>query len=122
MPIFSMKSLRQLGTCHSDLQRIAHHIIKTYDITVVWGYRDGATQNRMFDEGVTRLEYPYSKHNRIPSFAFDIVPYPTLYDSSEQLYYLGGRVKEFCMLEKIPIVWGGDWKSFPDLAHYELKE
>lgn len=29
-------------------------------------------------------------------------------------------MKEAARLEKIPIIWGGDWKSFRDGPHFEL--
>lgn len=33
---------------------------------------------------------------------------------------LAGLIKEAARLEKIPITWGGDWKSFKDGPHFEL--
>lgn len=37
------------------------------------------------------------------------------------LYHrLAKLMKEAARLEKIPIIWGGDWKSFKDGPHFEL--
>jgi peptidoglycan L-alanyl-D-glutamate endopeptidase CwlK len=33
---------------------------------------------------------------------------------------LANLMKEAARLEKIPITWGGDWKSFKDGPHFEL--
>jgi peptidoglycan L-alanyl-D-glutamate endopeptidase CwlK len=33
---------------------------------------------------------------------------------------IGQVMKEVAIEEKVPIVWGGDWKSFRDGPHFEL--
>lgn len=35
---------------------------------------------------------------------------------------LADVMKQAAKLEKIPIVWGGDWKSFKDGPHFELSK
>ena len=35
---------------------------------------------------------------------------------------LAKLMKEAASLEKIPILWGGDWKSFKDGPHFELSK
>jgi len=36
--------------------------------------------------------------------------------------FLGVLGKEVARAQNISIIWGGDWKSFPDPAHWELKK
>lgn len=74
-----------LATCDVRLQQlvtdVAAHVDAgacpgVSDITVLCGYRGEAAQNKAFREGKSKLLYPHSKHNRVPSMAVDIAPYP----------------------------------------------
>lgn len=89
-------------------------------IRVIEGHRNEATQNKYYDKGVSQLKYPHSKHNQDPSLAVDIVPYTTLWKDIDQLKKLGAIMKEEAKKLGLNLVWGGDWKGFPDLAHFEL--
>ena len=33
---------------------------------------------------------------------------------------LAAAMKAAAVAEQVPLVWGGDWKSFPDGPHFEL--
>jgi peptidoglycan L-alanyl-D-glutamate endopeptidase CwlK len=98
------------------------------DFTVVCGHRSEELQNKAFKEGRSKLEWPYSKHNRTPSLAVDIAPYPIDWNDKERFYFLAGVMKAMAYKHDIGIRWGGDWKgdndfknnSFNDLVHFEL--
>lgn len=121
MPSFSKRSKERLKTCDIRLQLIMNKAIELYDFTVLEGYRDGITQNRYFKKGVSKLKFPKSRHNKKPSQAVDACPYPISWDKTERFYELAGVIKTIAADYKIPIIWGGDWKIFKDLAHYQLK-
>jgi len=85
----------------------------------------------MFDNGVSTLRWPDSKHNRKPSRAVDLQPYPYPdYDPKlwGALGYIAGRAFALAQQEGIRIRWGGDWdgdgdltdQNFDDLFHIEL--
>ncbi len=76
MPHLGKTSIKHLTTCHSDLQRLAHVVILEYDFKVLEGFRDEETQNLAFDNGLSKLQWPNSKHNAKPSEAIHMVPYP----------------------------------------------
>lgn len=76
MPKFSAKSLSKLKTCHPLLQEICHELIKTYDFSVNCGHRGKAEQDKAVRDGASKAKWPTSRHNKTPSLAVDIYPYP----------------------------------------------
>jgi len=76
---YSQRSLTRLGTCHEDLQLLMREALVDpdcpYDITVLEGHRGKERQNRAVAEGRSRLLWPKSKHNSMPSMAVDVAPY-----------------------------------------------
>ncbi len=121
MPQFSQRSLRRLKTCHQDLQDICHELIKYADFTVLCGFRGEAEQDEAYSKGVSKLKWPNSKHNKFPSLAVDIAPYPIDWNNHVAFEQLA---KQFCniALEKgIKVTWGGTFTKLRDLPHFELK-
>jgi peptidoglycan L-alanyl-D-glutamate endopeptidase CwlK len=131
---FSEKSRGHLVCCHPDLQIIMNHAIKFVDFSVICGHRNEREQTEAYNKGTSKLKWPKSKHNKFPSEAIDIVPYPTGYGDEKQFYILSGvlkvvikQLKNACVIGN-KIRWGGDWDSdgdlndqnFDDLAHYEI--
>ena len=127
MPYYSKSSKEKLETCHQDLQTIFNYVIQIYDNTIVCGNRGEQEQNEAYDKGFSKLRYPKSKHNIKPSRAVDAVPYPIDWKDEKRFHELAGVVKATAfMLKKYgainsEIEWGGDWKNFKDLPHYQLK-
>lgn len=135
MPKFSQESFSKLSTCHSDLQVLFYEVIKHYDCTVLVGYRNQIEQEKAFAEGNTKLHYPDGKHNRQPSMAVDITPYPINFDNEKLALWFGGYVLGIAQKLKDEgkmthsIRWGGAWNGLGelngphilnDLVHFEL--
>lgn len=139
MPKFSKSSLEKLKGCHYDLKYIMNEAIRHIDFFVSEGYRNKAGQDLAYNSGASKVQYPNGKHNRTPSIAVDIYPYP--FDFSDKTvqninrcYYLAGHImaiadilrEEGTITHKVR--WGGDWnsndifsdESFRDLGHFEL--
>lgn len=126
------KSQRIYGELHPDLQLICTYILhEVADISLVYGHRGRTDQNLMFENGFSKLRFPDSKHNKKPSRAVDLQPYPLPeYEPKvwAALGYIAGRAKGFALSRGIQIRWGGDWDSdgdltdqtFDDLFHIEL--
>ena len=76
MPKFGRKSRQRLGTCHPKLQMVFNEVIKHIDCSILEGHRDAITQNKYFKEGKSKVKYPDGRHNKVPSLACDVVPYP----------------------------------------------
>lgn len=116
---FSKKSKEKLATCHPDLQKIANELIKIMDVTILCGHRDEEAQNKAFHKGNSKLEYPNSKHNQIPSLAVDIVPYPLNWSDIEMFQRMCGIIEGIAHEKGIKIRMGRDF-SFKDFPHAEL--
>tara|TARA_R100000664_G_scaffold33418_1_gene50468 strand:- start:3344 stop:3754 length:411 start_codon:yes stop_codon:yes gene_type:complete len=136
MPYFSNSSKAKLSTCDPRLQDICNTLIQWYDFSVICGYRNEEEQNALYDSGKSQVKYPNSKHNKIPSQAIDITPYPVDWSDRESFTYLAGWFMAIAKMKNIEIIWGGDWNgtdnnrggnslkdnSFDDLGHFELRE
>jgi len=123
MPSFGTNSKRHRDTCHPDLQKVLNEAIKHYDFSVIWGHRGQAEQDRAFNEGNSKVQWPNSKHNHQPSKAFDVVPYPGgLQNPDEEFYVLATHILGAASQCGVRLRWGGHWTSFKDLAHFELRD
>lgn len=121
MPSFSTRSKERLATCHPDIQKVLNEAIKHYDFSVIWGHRGKEAQNRAYEDGNSKLKWPQSRHNSQPSEAVDIVPYPGAFDNTDEEFYLMATyVYRAAAKVGVRLTWGGHWRSFKDLAHFEL--
>ena len=134
MPTFSRNSLEQLQTCHPDLQALFSEVIKTFDCQVLEGFRNQAKQETAFKAGNTQLPWPKGKHNKFPSMAVDVSPYPVEWDKINRFYWFAGFVIGTAIRLKqegrmtMNVRYGGDWNRnyeiddnhFNDLVHFEL--
>jgi peptidoglycan L-alanyl-D-glutamate endopeptidase CwlK len=127
MPRFSKRSLIQLESCHIVLQRLLRRVIERTDFTVICGFRNQSEQTKAYEAGASKLQFPHSKHNISPSLAVDCVPYPVDWNDMQRFIELATVVKEEWGLMKeteklrYELVWGGDWLTFRDLPHFELR-
>lgn len=128
MPKYGTRSAERLSTCHKGIQRLFNRVVEDFDCSVLEGHRGEARQNQLFNEGKSKLEYPHGKHNRKPSEAIDVAPYPIDWDDLNRFYYFAGYVKALANEMGLKIRWGGDWdgdtilddQTFMDLPHFEI--
>lgn len=130
MPAFGKSSLDKLATCDPRLQKVFNEVIKHFDCTVIEGHRGEEAQNKAFAEGKSKLKYPQGKHNKTPSLAADVLPYPIDWNDTNRMRYFAGFVVGIAATMGIKLRWGGDWNqntelkdnSFNDLPHFELAD
>jgi peptidoglycan LD-endopeptidase CwlK len=130
MPEFGERSKNNLATCHQDLQKLFNEVIKYFDCAVTCGHRGKEEQDKAFHDGLSKLQFPDSKHNKKPSLAADVVPYPIDWSDTERFYMFVGAVRGIAAMLNIPIHCGADWdgdmeikdQNFHDLPHFELIE
>jgi peptidoglycan L-alanyl-D-glutamate endopeptidase CwlK len=134
MPKFRQASFSKLTTCHPDLQVLMYEVIKYFDCIVLEGYRNEADQEKAFAAGNTKLHWPHGNHNRLPSMAIDVSPYPIDWNNSKRFYWFAGYVMGIAQKLKDDgkmthsVRFGGDWdgdkditdQKFNDLVHFEL--
>ncbi len=86
MPYFSTVSEGRLAGCHPAIRKIAHHLVRDFDISVLndGGWRSPERQLELYNNNFSKVKK--SKHNymrineegiKVPwSQALDIAPYP----------------------------------------------
>ena len=125
MPKFGKRSRTNLSQCHPDLQTLFNDVIQFVDCSVICGHRGEKEQNEAEEKGFSKLRFPKSKHNKLPSLAADVVPYPIdwkdikrfndfgLFVLNRSLYlWKEGKISNH-------IEWGGTWK-FTDYPHFQI--
>ena len=122
MPTFSKRSTDNLATCHRDLQKVAHEAIKHFDFTVIQGHRGKAEQNKAYREKKSKLQWPLSRHNKLPSLAMDCVPHPLNWQDKASFDKMGAVMKEAAKTVGVKIKWGGDFRDWYDGPHVELAD
>ena len=130
MAKFGKRSRRNLVGAHKDLQRLFNEVVKTFDCAVLCGHRNSREQDRAFHEGRSKLRFPNSNHNSLPSLAVDVVPWPIDWEDKNRSHHFAGFVRGMANCMGLEIRWGGDWdgdfnlrdQSFIDLPHFELRE
>jgi peptidoglycan L-alanyl-D-glutamate endopeptidase CwlK len=126
MPRFSTKSLDRLAECELPLQILMSKAINKIDFSILCGYRGKAEQDIAFKKGTSKVKFPNSKHNKNPSHAVDIAPYPLNWKDINSFIELSKVIKEtwneLTEQEKAgwKLEWGGDWPSFKDYPHYQI--
>ena len=124
----------KLQQCHLDIQKIFLEVIKRFDCTITCGHRGQVEQDAAYAAGNSKLQYPNSKHNTMPSMAVDAYPFPIkMSDTNRMRYFAGfvlGTATQLLANGEIShnVRWGGDWdkdtevsdNTFNDLVHFEL--
>lgn len=119
MSYFSKRSKENLSQCDPRLQKIFNEVILITNCSVICGHRGEEEQNKAYTEGKSKLKYPQSKHNKTPSLAVDVVPFPIDWDDIDRFKELASKVKQVAEDLEINIECGCDWK-WKDYPHYEL--
>lgn len=118
-------SIKKLNTCHPDLIRLASAVDLRYPIQVICGHRNLVEQNEAVARGNSKLMYPMSKHNKIPSRAMDIVPDPDKNPATIDFNDIKEFEKMCKIIEEVAKELGikvrlGKHFKFKDYPHVEL--
>ena len=111
-------SAQSLSGVNPDMVAVVERAIEIteVDFSVIEGIRSLDRQKKLLKDGKsTTLN---SRH--ITGHAVDMVPYPVDWEDLERFELMAEAMKEAAEELDIPIVWGGDWKSFYDAPHFEL--
>lgn len=107
---YSTRSERNLKECHPELQRLFREVLKTYDHSVLVGYRGEEEQNKLKAEGKSQLSFPDGKHNTLPSHAVDVQPYPMrhVYDLIRFIGYVERTAHDMGIKIRLGLDWDMD--------------
>lgn len=84
-------------------------------------WRDRERQNQLNHQGNSKAKFGQSAHNY--GMAVDIVHYGRFWELTRKEWELLGMLgKEAARRTNVKIVWGGDFKSLWDPAHWELAD
>ena len=135
------RSRARLDTCHPLLIALFDRVIKRADLrrdmTVVYGHRTNAQQAELYAKGrtapgpvVTDKKPGTSRHNTSPSQAIDVVPlfggkvsyqWPDYHAIAPSIKAEWADMQaEGLVPDGVTLEWGGDWKRFPDGAHWQI--
>ena len=130
---FGKTSLDRLGTCDTDLQRLAMAAIEAspYDFGISCGHRDQEEQDRCCREGLSKTPWPTSKHNVMPARGFDFYPFidgKAAWNNVQAFKDVAHHILMTADQMGLNVRWGGDWncngvadEKFVDMPHIELK-
>jgi len=114
------RSIERLQGVHPDLVRVVERAIDLtpVDFTVLEGLRSPERQQTLVASGASQTLN--SRH--ITGHAVDLGAWvDNQVDWSWPLYHqIANAMKAAATELGIPIVWGGDWKTFKDGPHFEL--
>lgn len=132
---FSKNSLKKLEGLHPQLQNFFKELIKVspYDFGITHGVRTAEEQNKLYQQGrtvpgkiVTNCDgYKLKSNHQAKTdgfgYAGDIAILINNKITWEEKYYkeLANSARD--LMQKYNIEWGGDWKNFKDLPHFEYK-
>lgn len=112
------RSERNLIGVHPDLVKIIRSAAKAGGFVVTEGLRTKARQAQLVKAGASKTMN--SRH--ITGHAIDVAALVNGEVRWDWPLYaaIAVRVKAVAKEMKVPLVWGGDWKSFRDGPHFEL--
>lgn len=118
---FSGRSLKNLVGVHDDLVAVTHRAlaITTVDFTVIEGVRTVARQKELVAKGASQT----MRSRHLTGHAVDLAPYidGQIRWDWPPFHEIAKAMKQASADLNIPIKWGGDWKTFKDGPHFQLK-
>jgi len=126
MPQFTAKSRERLATCEPAIQLVFNEVIKERACIVICGARTLAEQQAAFRGGFSKLDgikkksrHQVSKEQPL-SRAIDALPAPLNWNDAKGHKEFADFVLAKARELNVNLIWGGNWKSFPDRPHFEL--
>ena len=112
------RSRKNLTGVHPDLVKVVESAIKCtgVDFAVIEGLRSRERQQELLNAGKSTTMN--SRH--ITGHAVDMVPYPVDWNDLARFETMAHAMDTAAGELSVPIIWGGDWKSFYDAPHFEL--
>lgn len=123
-------SVEKLRSVDPRLAQVVRDVASVIDIYVVTGHRDKADQDEAYQTGASDLQWPHSKHNKLPSLAVDLAPKPLDWDDRDRFILLAGAMLGAAAAHGLTLRWGGAWHGWEngyedgvldtDLGHFEI--
>lgn len=126
----SARSLGNLEGVHPDLVRVVKRAIQItrQDFVVIEGVRTPERQRELYAQGRSKpgkkvtwtLTSNHFKKADGYGHAVDLCPYPVDWSDLRKFAEIAKAMKQAARDEKVPLAWGGDWRTNKDSPHFEL--
>jgi peptidoglycan L-alanyl-D-glutamate endopeptidase CwlK len=116
----SQRSKDRLKGVHPDLVKVIEEAIKEspLDFSISEGLRTKERQKVLFDSG--KSQTMNSRHITGHAIDFAVIKDGEVTWDFKYYQLVADHIKEVAKTLDVPIIWGGDWKSFRDGPHVEL--
>lgn len=93
------------------------------DFTITCGIRSADEQRELYQRGLSKFDGYVKKSKHQTGEAIDFIPYPFFgdWDNIDSFERVIEEFRKASELLGIEIYFGGDWVSFKDYAHIQLK-
>lgn len=131
---FSRTSKRNLKTCHPDLQLIMKEalLLSEVDFGISEGHRSTERQQQLYREGKSMVDgiHQRSRHQSDPSEACDVFAYVDGKANYEEenmrkiwkaVDFIARQLEVSGKVSHV-VEWGGNWRRFVDMPHFQLKK
>lgn len=114
------RSRQNLSGVHPDMVAVVEKALELseVDFTVIEGVRNIERQRQLLADGKSTT----LKSRHLTGHAVDMVPWPVDWEDLERFEAMARAMKAAAKELEVPIIWGGDWKSFYDAPHFELNK
>jgi peptidoglycan L-alanyl-D-glutamate endopeptidase CwlK len=124
---YGKTSEARLSTCSEAVQRVMRRAAKYLNISILCGVRGEQEQEAAFNSGASKVRWPDSDHNTIPSDAVDAGIYrPDIrnvdYDDHAAFGTLNGVVQVCAEEEGCVAIWGHDWDHDNNYKEHDFKD
>lgn len=118
--------------CEDKLREADHALVSFFywvkanhpEAHVSWSFRDQANQDQCFKAGLSKLQWPYSPHNKMDLMgspcaeAIDLFKLNSL-GRAEWPKDWFEQIANEAKTAEMPILWGGHFTHLGDLDHYQ---
>jgi len=133
---FNDDSIKVINTIDSRLGALVHCVLANskyeFRIPSTGGLRTSEEQNELFNKGWSKLDGYNKKSYHQSGYAIDIALYDDhglCYKCKHKYENIASSFKTYFDIfknlgifpENSKIIWGGDWKNFIDLPHFEIR-
>ena len=123
--VLNNKSERNLVGVHPDLVRVVRRAALLLaegpiGFVITEGLRDAERQKKLVEAGASQTMN--SNHLKGHAVDFAVTVYGDVRWDWPLYKQIADLMKGAAKVEKVPIKWGGDWKSFKDGPHIELDQ
>ena len=127
---FTRKELIRLSEAEKSLEDLCEAVNEKFPIFIICGHRNKEDQELAVISGHSKVHYPNSKHNSLPSKAVDLCPYPINWDDRKAFYEMYKVVMATAQEMGIKIRAGADFNQDGDLTndkwvdrpHFEIED